>query len=118
MTAKARRERLVTAYFQLAIAAGVLLVWQILGSWSPKAEFLLSKPSVIWTTLVAMFGQGLLNDILVTGAEALLGTLIGTVVGSSLGLALWLSKRTANVSSPFIVVVSNFPIFALAPAAI
>jgi NitT/TauT family transport system permease protein len=58
------------------------------------------------------------KDVGVTAGEALFGTTAGTVFGSAVGLALWLSRRATRIAAPFVVVAANFPVFALAPAAI
>jgi len=101
------------------IAILILIVWELASRSSEHFAFLFSRPSQVWDALVAMAISGtLLTDVGVTTAETLLGTAIGTVLGSALGLALWLSRPTARVAAPFVVVAANFPIFALAPAAI
>lgn len=101
------------------IAILILIVWELASRSSAHFAFLLSRPSQVWDALVAMAISGtLLTDVGVTTFEALVGTASGTVLGSALGLALWLSRRAAKVAAPFVVVAANFPIFALAPAAI
>jgi NitT/TauT family transport system permease protein len=105
------------------ISAGIvmllLLVWEIASRDSDRVAFLFSRPSQIWDALVAMTMSGtLLRDTSVTASEALIGTVVGTVLGSAAGLALWLSKRAMRVVAPFVVIAANFPVFALAPAAI
>lgn len=101
------------------IALFLLLVWELASRGSERVTFLLSRPSQVWDALVEMAISGtLLNDVSVTAGEALLGTAAGTVLGSAVGLALWLSKRATSVAAPFVVVAANFPVFALAPAAI
>lgn len=102
-----------------AIALALLSVWEIIGSYNSQIDFLLSRPSQISKALADMAMSGeLLLDVGITSSEALLGTALGTIFGSLLGLALWLSKRGSRISAPFIVVAANFPVFALAPAAI
>jgi NitT/TauT family transport system permease protein len=101
------------------IALLLLLAWEFASRGSERVSFFLSRPSQVWDALVAMAISGtLLTDVGVTAGEALLGTGAGTVLGSAVGLALWLSKRATSVAAPFVVVAANFPIFALAPAAI
>jgi|ERR1043166_4338250 NitT/TauT family transport system permease protein len=101
------------------IAIVLLLAWEFTSRNSERVNFLLSRPSQVWEALVGMATTGtLLNDIAVTATEALLGTGAGTILGSAVGLALWLSRRATRVAAPFIVVAANFPVFALAPAAI
>lgn len=101
------------------IAVLLLLLWELAGSASDRVTFLLSRPSQVWNALVETAISGaLLDDASVTAGEALLGTAVGTLLGSAVGLALWLSKRATRVAEPFVVVAANFPVFALAPAAI
>jgi len=105
------------------VAAGIavllLLAWEFASRGSERVTFLFSRPSQVWDALVAMAISGtLLNDVGVTASEALLGTTAGTVLGSAVGLALWMSKRATRVAAPFVVMAANFPVFALAPAAI
>jgi NitT/TauT family transport system permease protein len=101
------------------IAAVAIASWELLSRSSPKIAFLISQPSEIVAALHGMAGSGsLLVDAGVTAAEALSGIAIGTVFGSALGLGLWMSRRAARIAAPFIGVAANFPVFALAPAAI
>lgn len=107
----------------LRVATGValllLLVWELASRGSDRVTFLFSRPSQVWDALVEMAISGtLLIDVGVTAGEALLGTTAGTVLGSAVGLALWLSKPATRVAAPFVVMGANFPVFALAPAAI
>ena len=116
---EAKRTIDLSRWFAAVIAILLLLCWEFVGQGSERIDFLFSRPSQIWTALKAMAISGtLLNDIGVTAGEALLGTTTGTVLGSAVGLALWLSSRIARIAAPFIVVMANFPVFALAPAAI
>jgi NitT/TauT family transport system permease protein len=101
------------------IAILMLIAWELASRRNERIAFLFSRPTQVWDALVTMTISGTLwSDIGVTTAEALLGTAAGTILGSALGLALWLSKRMGRVAAPFVVVAANFPIFALAPAAI
>ena len=97
----------------------LFLVWEIASRTSERAAFLFSSPSQVWDALLTMATAGtLFNDIATTASEALLGITAGTVLGSAVGLALWLSRRATKIATPFILVAANFPVFALAPAAI
>ena len=103
----------------LGIALAFLLTWEIASHFSSRVAFLLSSPSEIAEALMAMARSGdLLIDMGVTASEAIFGIAAGTMLGSVLGLALWLEKDLARVVAPFIIVTANFPVFALAPAAI
>ncbi len=103
----------------LGIFLFLILGWEVVSRGSERISFLFSSPSQVWKALLAMAASGrLLGDIGVTATEALVGTASGTVLGSASGLGLWLSKRATRVAAPFIVVAANFPVFALAPAAI
>lgn len=103
----------------IAISIVLLVAWEAAGRSNVGFSFLFSRPTQVAEALWKMaLGGTLLTDMGVTAVEALVGTAAGTVLGSALGLALWLSKRAARISAPFITVAANFPIFALAPAAI
>src|SRR5258707_135789 len=87
------------------IAILMLIAWEVASRHSGRLVFLFSRPSQIVKALVTMAISGkLLTDIGVTTAETLVGTAAGTILGSALGLALWLSKRTARVAAPFVVI--------------
>jgi NitT/TauT family transport system permease protein len=108
-----------TPWLTAGLAILILVAWEVVSRRSEHFAFLFSRPSQVWNALLQMAASGtLLVDLGVATAEALIGTAAGTVFGSVLGLALWLSKRTARVAAPFVVAAANFPIFALAPAAI
>ncbi len=101
------------------IGLTVIVCWEIASRVSLRVEFLLSRPTQIAGVLIQMVRrEGLVLDIGVTAYEALLGIVLGTVVGSFVGLALWLSPRMSRTAAPFILIAANFPVFALAPAAI
>lgn len=101
------------------IALLLLAAWEIVARSDKGFAFLFSSPTQVGKALVAMASSGTLAvDTGVTAAEALIGTAAGTILGSGLGLALWMSRRARRVAAPFIVVAANFPVFALAPAAI
>jgi NitT/TauT family transport system permease protein len=103
----------------LALLLLALAAWEVAGRRNAHFEFLLSRPTEILVALVAMARSGTLtDDIAATTYETLVGTTLGTVLGSALGLGLWLSRRAARLAAPFVAIASNFPVFALAPAAI
>ena len=116
---KSFSENHVSLAWSMFVALILLASWELAARGSENILFLFSKPSQILSALLAMAISGtLVVDMAVTTAEVLLGTAAGTVLGSALGLALWLSTRTARIAAPFVVMAANFPIFALAPAAI
>jgi len=95
------------------------LIWEFCSRSSENINFQLSRPTNIGTALLTMVrDENLAFDFCVTASEALAGTIAGTVLGSATGLALWLSRRASSIAEPFILMAGNFPVFALAPAAI
>jgi NitT/TauT family transport system permease protein len=108
-----------SSFMAVGLLLIVLLFWELLSRANGRVAFLFSRPSQVWDALILMTISGSLpRDVGVTAAETLFGTAAGTVLGSAVGLALWLSKRAARVAAPFVVIAANFPVFALAPAAI
>lgn len=108
-----------SGWVAFGIAILFLISWEVASRVSQRISFLSSRPSQVLTALRSMATTGaLLKDTAITASEALLGTAAGTVLGSAVGLALWVSRSAGRIAAPFVTVAANFPIFALAPAAI
>lgn len=110
------RKKIRNIFLGLSPLIAFLLIWQFIISTTSKRIFLFSSPSKIYHSLVENFKNGvLLNDIWVTGQEALYGFLIGNFVGAIIGLSLWYSKRVAMLTRPYIIAIGAIPIFSIAP---
>lgn len=100
---------------QLALLVGVLLAWQVTSDVF-GFEFYVSKPSDVWTQLVAWQETGLLwLGVRTTMSAALIGFALGAVVGATVGLTLGWSKTLGRILEPFIFALYTLPKIALAP---
>lgn len=96
-----------------------LLFWQIVAGRTGRVRFFYSSPSAVTQSLCAdLFHGSLLDDTVVTTAEAFCGFLLGSTVGSLIGLALWLSESLALTLRPYVAVLGSIPVFAIAPMTI
>ncbi len=94
----------------------VLGAWQFIGRNNTSFNFVLGTPSEIVGELWSMTSSGeFFKDMSMTGTEALGGLVLGTIIGTLAGLALWLSGTLAAVTRPFVLALSSFPVFAVAP---
>lgn len=109
---------------RLVFAVRLALVVAWLGSWQWAATYVIdpfyySKPSVIWTQLVAWFSKGTSQgsiwlQIFTTLQEAVYGFIIGSLLGIIFGVALGRSAFLADVCAPFIKAANAIPRIVLA----
>lgn len=103
-------------FYQVALIAGLLLVWEVAVRLKIAPVYLYGQPSGVVAKAVTLIGSGeLWKHASVTAFEAVTGFLIGTTLGSLAGLALWLSDTVARVLRPIIVAINGVPKIALAP---
>ncbi|SFJ69567.1 ABC transporter permease [Bradyrhizobium sp. Gha] len=137
------KSRTVIVFWQLAILAFVLVVWQWGFEWSkallPKAyvpkildPYFVAKPSLIWRSFLrlgcldaggfAACIKGNDNNLwfatFVTLKNTWWGFLFGSVSGIAAGLMLGRSDFLARVFGPYIVALNSIPRIALVPLVI
>src|SRR5699024_1406218 len=62
-----------------------------------------------------MADGSMLGHLSVTLFETIIGFLLGTILGIILASVLWSSKRVANISDPYLVILNAMPKVALGP---
>lgn len=91
-------------------------VWEFFAQDSNKISFLFGSPSKIFIKIYEHTINGeLLNHMLTTGFEALIGLILGVIVGSSLGFLLLSFPTLRIISKYYVLALSSIPVFALAP---
>jgi NitT/TauT family transport system permease protein len=104
---------------RIGVAAGVIVLWELLARLKIINPFMWSMPSQIagefWRTL--RDGE-LATDASFTFSATIIGFIIGTISGAALGLSFWWSTWYAKVAEPFIIVFEGIPKLALAPIVI
>lgn len=98
----------------ILLAAGLLLLWQILVSLSGTPAYILPGPLPVAKALAThlpILGPHLVTTV----TEILLGLLLGVLLGSSTALAMIISPLLKRWMLPILVVSQAIPVFALAP---
>ncbi len=100
------------------ILVGLLIFagWEIFTRIGMMDSYYWSSPSLIAQTAWVAAAEGnLIGDVLYTSGSTLLGFVFGTLGGALLGLSFWWSRKYAEISEPFLVVLNAMPKLALAP---
>jgi NitT/TauT family transport system permease protein len=100
---------------RLALCVGGLALWEYAAAVGAVDPFFWGRPSGIADYFVKWARMTLLNDLLVTLGEALVGLIIGAVAGIVVGIVLGLSPFWRRVLQPFVDLGNSTPRIALAP---
>lgn len=116
VTPSALRRRIKRYLPALILAFLVLVAWEVLVRVLDVQEFILAKPSEIYSTFLDEFAT-VVEAGWTTLREAVLGLLLGTLFGvlAALATARWSGIREGVM--PFAVAANSIPILALAPIA-
>ena len=93
-----------------------LLLWEFTSSLGIIDSFIFSSPSKIALCFWSMImDKSIFLHIGITLYETLLSFLFVTILSLLCATLLWISKRTSEISEPFLVVLNSLPKSALAP---
>lgn len=111
---KATRRRLTLAVVRLAILAALLVTWQLCVNAKIVDPFFWGEPTGVWTTLhdwvtIGTAQGSLLEQILTTLEEAVLGFAIGSVLGVVCGIALGRVRLLSELFAPFLKAANSIP---------
>lgn len=116
---KIKSERIKTTIFRVAILVVFIALWEVLAQLKILDPFLTSSPSRILESLISFIKEGtLMNHILITCYETILGFTLGTVLGAIIAIILWAFPFISKVLDPYLVVLNALPKVALAPIVI
>jgi len=104
----------VNALRPLILAAGLVLLWQLLVSLTGVPPYILPGPAPVARALVSHLPL-LAGHLGTTLAEILLGLGLGTLLGVTAALAMIVSPLLKRWMLPVLVVSQAIPVFALAP---
>ena len=111
-----KTEKIKLAVFRIAILVIFIIVWEVLARTSIIDPFLTSSPSRIIKIFMKFVNEGtIVNHILVTCYETIIGFTLGTILGTFIAIILWILPFTAKVLDPYLVVLNALPKIALAP---
>lgn len=110
---KKNKKIVITRIFILIFIFGF---WEIAGNLGWIDPFLTSTPSRMIKSFMKIYREGtLINHILITCFETILGFLLGTILGTLIAILLWWSDFLCKVLDPYLVVLNALPKVALAP---
>lgn len=111
-----KREKLKVGIFRVLLLILFIALWEVLTRMKVLDPFLTSSPTRIVKSIITFVKEGtLLDHILITCYETILGFTLGTVLGSIIAIILWASPFTSKVLDPYLVVLNSLPKVALAP---
>ena len=108
-----KRKIIISRILILVIFIGL---WQIAADLKWIDPFLTSSPSRVIKSFISLYEDGnLLNHILVTCYETIIGFTLGTVLGGIIAVILWWWPFVSKILDPYLVVLNALPKVALAP---
>lgn len=108
-----KRKIIIIRILILVIFIGL---WQIAADLKWIDPFLTSSPSRVIKSFISLYEDGnLLNHILVTCYETIIGFTLGTVLGGIIAVILWWWPFVSKILDPYLVVLNALPKVALAP---
>lgn len=108
-----KRKIIISRILILVIFIGL---WQIATDLKWIDPFLTSSPSRVIKSFISLYEDGnLLNHILVTCYETIIGFTLGTVLGGIIAVILWWCPFVSKILDPYLVVLNALPKVALAP---
>jgi NitT/TauT family transport system permease protein len=100
----------------IVVAAGLLVIWEILARSGFVSPIVAPAPSRIVATLFRELGTGAMPvHILATVIRLTVGLFIGATVGILFGLAMGLSGRLSRFADPFVAAAHPIPKIAVLP---
>lgn len=108
-----RKNKFLVLFTQVFILVAFLGVWEILAKQGIIDSFIMSQPSRIVKTFMNLSSNDLVEHILVTTYETVIGFLIGTSLGVLIAIILWWSDFLSKVFDPYLVVLNSLPKVAL-----
>ena len=113
---KRRISYFITKLWQLGILVAFFGFWELSVAVGWTDPFIFSSPSRIVSTIGSLAANNdLWKHIGATLYETVLGFILSTVLGSLIAIILWWSKRTRDVSEPYLIVLNALPKIALGP---
>ena len=114
-----KRDKIKITIYRISILVVLIALWEILADIKIIDPFLTSSPSRIVKSIISFTKEGtIINHILVTCYETIVGFVLGTIVGTIMAIILWSFPTVSKVLDPYLVVLNALPKVALAPIVI
>ncbi len=113
---KIKTNKIIIIFFQILILAAILICWEILANQKIINEFISSKPSNIFKTIINLHNNNnLYKHICITVYESSISFILGTIIGTGIAILLWLNKTIAKIFDPYLTILNSLPKVALGP---
>ena len=113
---KQTKNKIFIILLQISIFILFLGCWELFANIGLINEFLVSKPSAIYSLFIKYLESGeLKNHVFLSVVEMFIGLIIGTVGGLIIAIILYLIPFLYKVLDPYLVVLNALPKTALAP---
>lgn len=114
-----KKDKIKLTVFRVSILLVFIISWEVAARASWIDPFLTSSPTRIVNSFMKFVNDGtIVNHILVTCYETIIGFTLGTVLGTIIAIILWSCPFTSKVLDPYLVVLNALPKIALAPIVI
>lgn len=111
-----KKKKYKILFWQVALIAGFIGLWEMLAQFGLVNTFLVSSPSQIYRLFIIYISDGsLFKHIGISVWETILGFTFGTLFGIIIAIILWWSDTLAKILDPILVVLNALPKTALAP---
>ncbi len=113
---KRKIKKIFILLIQLLIVGLFFLMWEVLANKGYINDFVFSKPSKIWQTILNLINTGnLWKHIITTLKEVLIAFSLGIILGFMMAIILYEFPSIALIIDPFLTLVNSLPKVALGP---
>lgn len=101
---------------QIFIVISFFLIWEILANNNIINNFVFSKPTRIWETIISLIeANNLFNHIFTTLVEVIIAFSLGIFLGFIIAILLYEIPILADIVDPFLTMLNSLPKVALGP---
>lgn len=113
---KLRLKKIFIIFIQITIVIALFVLWEVLANKGIINNFVFSKPSKIWQTILNLAqANNLWKHILTTLKEVLIAFSLGIIFGFLIAVILYEFPILALIIDPFLTLVNSLPKVALGP---
>ena len=113
---KLKIKKIFIIAIQVLIVIGFFTLWEILANKNIINNFVFSKPTKIWNTIIGLIeANNLFIHIFTTLKEVIIAFILGIVLGFIIAIFLYEFPTLALVTDPFLTMINSLPKVALGP---
>lgn len=113
---KIKKDKIWVLFWQIAIFAIILGLWELLAQTGAIDPFFFSSPSRIAVTITDLAKTGnLWHHIWTSLYETIIGFLLATILGVLIAILLWWSEKLRRIMEPYLIILNSLPKIALGP---